>query len=321
MKRLLLIALFGILLLSVPARAAWTAQTATCLTQSEAASTTTLTRTVATANIEAGNVAVVTCAADNVSGSGNTNDHGDVTDSASNSWTKAYEFTEGTGGSGGGATVSVHYSKLATQLSSGSGTITCNFNTAVTDKAMHLVQEFTIGAGNVVSVAGTPQGAESDGGDAPSQTISGLTSQEYLFVRGIGAESNAVLSMTKTASYNNPDDPTDSCNGTTGGGEASDMAACSEWRILSGTGDTSDPTLVDTSNDNASVYVALLEAAPPTRSRAVVVGSMRAGAHPGVLVAAAVLPPGAIESHAMTFLGGMIVAWALGRAWRALRRR
>lgn len=261
MKRLLpiLIALFVL----PSAHAAWTAQTATCLTQSEAAATTTLTCTVATANIEVGNVAVVNCSTDNTGASGNSNTHSPVTDSAGNAWTKAYEFTEGTGGAGGGATVSVHFSKLTTQLTSGSGTITCNF-ASVTDKAMHLIQEYTITAGNVVTVAGTPQGAESNGGDAPSQTISGLDAlQEYLFVRVIATESNAALSMTATALFSLPDDPTDGCNNTTGGGEASDMGACSEWRILVGATNTSDPTLVDTTNDNASVFVALLEAAPP----------------------------------------------------------
>jgi hypothetical protein len=41
------------------------------------------------------------------------------------------------------------------------------------------------------------------------------------------------------------------------------MAACSEWDIATGTTNTSNPTLVDTTNDNASVFVALQEAAPP----------------------------------------------------------
>jgi predicted RecA/RadA family phage recombinase len=70
--------------------------------------------------------------------------------------------------------------------------------------------------------------------------------------------------MTATASYSLPDNPSDGCNNTTGGSEATDMGACSEYRVLTGTGDTSNPALVDTTNDNASVYVALLEAAPPS---------------------------------------------------------
>lgn len=33
------------------------------------------------------------------------------------------------------------------------------------------------------------------------------------------------------------------------------------------------------------------------------------------------LPPGALVSHGMTFVGGMIFCWALGRLWRLLRSR
>lgn len=254
------------LLLASPGWAAWGAVSTSCWNSSEAASSTSLACSVSGGNIEAGNVAVVVCATDNVSGSGNTNDHSAVTDSVGNTYTKAYEFTEGTGGAAGGATISLHFSKLTTQLSA-TGTITCNF-ASVTDKAMHLIGEFTIGAGNTVSVAGTPVGAESDGGDAPSQTVGSLTSGEYLWVRGIATESNGAISMTATSGglFALPLDPSDGCNNTTGGGEASDMGACSEWDIATGTTNTSDPTLVDTSNDNASVFVALQEAAPAAAS-------------------------------------------------------
>ena len=271
MSRLKLISALLLLLCAGPAWGAWGTGGATCATQSEAAATTTLACTLGTQNLEAGNVAVVTCSTDNVSTTdGNTNDHSAVTDSGSNTYTKAYEFTKSGGAAAAGATVSVHFSKLTTGLTSGSSTITCNF-ASVTDKAMHLVAEFTIAVGNVVSVVGTPQGAAVTGADAGALTISGLTSAEYLFVRGIAAESNAVLSMTATASYSLPTAPTDGCNGTTGGGAATDMAACSERRIFTGTGDTSDPTLVATA-DNASVYAALQEAAPPaTNKRSVIV--------------------------------------------------
>ena len=266
-KRLPLLILAAAFLLPPACWASWGTGGATCLAQNETASTT-LACTLATQNLEAGNVAVVTCAGDNVGTlDGNTNDHGPVTDSGGNNYTKAYEFTEAGTGAAAGATVSVHFSKLATQLTSGSSTITCNYGSSLTDRAMHLVGEFTITAGNVVSVAGTPQGEASGGGDAGELIISGLTNGEYLFVRGIATESNDALSMTATASYSLPLDPSDGCNNTTGGGEATDMGACSEYRIFTGTGDTSNPTLVDTSNDNASVYIALLESVPSARNR------------------------------------------------------
>lgn len=276
MKRLFLLAVL-LLFYPAPSEATWAGQTATCLNQNETAATT-LSCTLATANIEAGNVAFVACAGDNVTTSdGNSNDHLIVSDSAgSNTWIKAYEFTEGTGGAAGGATISLHYSKLTTQLTSGSSTITCNYGSSLVDRAIHLVQEFTIGAGSVVSIAGTPQGGASNGGDAGNLTISGLTSGEYLFVRAIATESNAATSIsTHTTGYSPPDDPADACNNTATGGEATDMGACSEWRIFTGTGDSSNPTLVDTTNDNASVYVAFKEAAPPslipTQKRAIII--------------------------------------------------
>jgi len=240
---------------------AWGTGGATCANQSETASQT-LTCTLVTENLEAGNVAVVICAGDNTATSDGNSDTHALTDSGSNTYTKAFEWTEAGTGAGAGATVSVHFSKLATQLTSGSSTITCDYGSSITDRAMHLVREFTITSGNVVSVSGTPQGEASNGGDAGSLTIGGLTSGEYLFVRGIATESNSALSMTATANYSLPENPSDGCNNTIGGGEASDIGACSEYRILgSSTGDSSDPALVDTSNDNASVYVALREAA------------------------------------------------------------
>lgn len=69
--------------------------------------------------------------------------------------------------------------------------------------------------------------------------------------------------MTATASYSLPGNPSDGCNNTTSGAEASDMGACSEWDVATATTNTSNPALVDTSNDNASVFVALEEAPPP----------------------------------------------------------
>lgn len=262
MKRLLLL----LFLFSTPCWASWGHGGATCSTESEAAASTSLTCTVGTQNLEAGNVAVVVCATDNVTASDSaTSDHTSVTDSTgANTYTKLGEFTEGSGGAAAGATVSLWFSKLTTQLASGSGTITCNF-ASVTDKAMHLVGEFTITGGNVVSQAGTTQTEASNGGDAGNLTISGLTSSEYLYVRGIATESNAAVSMTVTAGgYAAPDAPSDGCNNTATGGEATDMGACSEWDIkAASTGDSSNPALVDTTNDNASVYVALQETTPP----------------------------------------------------------
>src|SRR3972149_297686 len=172
MKRRLFLAyfLFAAILLSLAERqvwAAWGTDINGCVTQDEASSSTTLTCTMNPGeNLEVDKVGILVCSGDNVTAAdGNSNDHGTVTDSAGNTWTKAYEFTEGTGGVAAGPTVSVHFAKVNTQLTGGSSTITCNYNTAVMDRAMHLTNGFTIGAGNTVSVVGTPQGEASNGGD------------------------------------------------------------------------------------------------------------------------------------------------------------
>lgn len=244
---------------------AWGTGGATCANQSESAAST-LACTLATENLDAGNVAIVVCVGDNLVGAadGNSNTHSPVTDSGGNTYSKAYEWTRSGGVAADGVVVSLHYSKLTTGLTSGSSTITCNYGSSLTDRAMHLVDEFTITSGNVVSVVGSSQGEAVNTADAGSLTIGSLTSGEYLFVRAIGTESNAAISMTATTSYSLPGNPSDGCNNTTGGAESSDIGACSEYRIMgSSTGDTSNPTLVDTTNDNASVYVAFQEAAPP----------------------------------------------------------
>ncbi|MBI3933398.1 MAG: hypothetical protein HY316_01815 [Acidobacteria bacterium] len=136
------------------------------------------------------------------------------------------------------------------------------------DKAMR-AQNFTIAAGNVLSLAGTCQTEEQDGADAGNLTLSSLTNREHLFVRAIGTESNAAISMTATGSYTLIG--SDGCENTLGGGEASDIGVCGEYRILTGTGDSSNPALVDTTNQNASVYVALNEDAPPAGAPQIII--------------------------------------------------
>jgi hypothetical protein len=257
MRKILILSL--LLLAPLSGWGAWGAGDAAGTVCSEAASTSSISTTFTGGDFNVGNVAIIVCASDNTGSSdGNSNEHNAASDSSGNTYTKLYEYTEGTGGAAGGATVSVHYAIIDTQVNTPFGTIQCNFASSVTDKCITGF-EFTIGAGNTVSLVGST-GEASNGGDAGSLSISGLSSAEYLFVRGIATESNAATSMTATASYTRQ--PSDGCSNTLGGGEASDMGACSEYRIFTGTGDTSDPTLVDTTNDNASVYVALQESAP-----------------------------------------------------------
>ncbi len=249
-KRLLAL----LLLLSVPAWATWGAATGTCTAQSKAASTS-LVCTVATANMTAGSVTFLWFAGDNTATvDGNDGLLSSVVDSGSNGWTVDRCFTNGQGAAAAGATTCVAHSKLTTALVSGTDTITANFS-SITAKGI-VCKNFTIGAGNVVGIEGTPQDLANDGVDPGAQTIGGLASAEYLFVRATALERATGGTWTATANYTSS-----GCNGTAAGGAATNMDACGEFRIFTGTGDTSDPT--GTAVDNASTYIAFKEAAPP----------------------------------------------------------
>lgn len=197
----------------------------------------------------AGRFYCIAIAKDNAaSADGNTSEVTSITDSQGNTWTKAREFCNAEGGAGAGVTISLWYSVCTT---GGSATLTLNFSGSVTAKAWNEI-EATIGAGSTISVAGGTDVAD-DGVNPSALTLSGLASQEYLFVRAAGAE-NTALSTTQTANYTERPD-----QNTTGGGAASNINCWLEHRVFTGTGDTSDPTGFATTW--ASVYVAFKETA------------------------------------------------------------
>lgn len=215
---------------------------------------TSITGTV-TATIEAGNVALVVVAIDNLGTSdGDNSEVTSVTDSAGNTYQKLGEFTNANGSAGAGATVSVWASVLATQLVSTVGTVTANFSGSVTASAM-IVHEFTVTAGAELTVAGTVQTLANDAADPGSMSLSGLTSREYLYVRCIASESNSTAVITTSASFT-----TLSRSVANTGTSATSMGARGEFRINTSTGETSDPTLF--SADHASVFLAIIEAVP-----------------------------------------------------------
>ncbi|MBI3574815.1 MAG: hypothetical protein HY083_04085, partial [Gammaproteobacteria bacterium] len=238
------------------ARAAFAVGTAVCTAQSKTAGTT-LACTVTTQNISIGEIAVLWFAGDNTATTdGNDGLLSSVSDSAGNTWTVQRCFTNGQGTAETGATTCIATSKITAALTTASSaTITATFGTT-TAKAI-VVKNFTVAAGNTIEIAGTPQDLANDNADPGSMTISGLTaSTEYLFVRSTALE-RANATWTVTASHTIA-----TCDGTTGGGAASNMNICGEFRILTATTDTSDPTA--TAVDNASTFIAFKEAAGTT---------------------------------------------------------
>ena len=199
-----------------------------------------------------GSIVIVVVAKDNASTTdGNTNEITSVTDSVGNTWTKAREFCNGQGAANAGCTVAVFYSRLTSQLSVGDpqDTITANFSDSRTASALS-AWNFS---GTAISVSGGADLAN-DGAEPGSMSISGIPSAQYLFLRGIAVETAPIIGLTPTTSYT-------ALTEAAGGIGAAGLAIQGEFRILTATGDTSDP--LGEVADNASVFVAFKESAAP----------------------------------------------------------
>lgn len=221
--------------------------------QNKTSGTTVVITTTAIAQV--GNVIIVGVAFDNVfTGSANITETTDlsVTDSAGNTYTRAKEAQHGLT-AGGKAGAAIFFSKVTTELASG-GTITVTHPT-LTARAAN-AWEFSIGAGNVVTVAGSDMNATNNA-DPEAMTIGSLANQEYLFVAISAGEAPNTLSYTIDADYT-----TFTTNGTTGGAAATNMSIRGGFQIFTGTTDTFDAA--GGAIDWAQVYVALKEAAPPS---------------------------------------------------------
>jgi hypothetical protein len=201
-----------------------------------------------TATLTANRVAVLIVAADNVlTTDGADTNASSVTDgTGNNAWIKIGEFTNGNAAAGAGATVSIWICKVVT---GGSQTVTVNFVGAITAKCA-TIWDFTVSAGSTLRRVGTVQSLANDAADPGSMSISGLTSNEYLFVYATAGETNAATAMTGT-SYTAF---TATQVGTTA---VTGMAARGLFRVLTGTGDTLDPTF--TAVDCESMFVAFEE--------------------------------------------------------------
>lgn len=252
---ILMVALIFFVLAVSKAEASWSPQTGTCTNQSKTAGTS-LTCTVGTANMTANSVTFMFWGGDNTASSdGNNGLLTSVTDSQSNTWVVDRCFTNAQTGAATGATTCIAHSKLTTTLVSGLDTITANFS-SITAKGF-VTKNYTITNGNIVQLVGTPQDVANDGADPGSLSTSGLASVEHLHVRAVALERATGGTWTASTNFTSA-----TCNGTTGGGAASNMDACGEYRINTSTGETSDPT--GTAVDCASTFMAFIETAPPT---------------------------------------------------------
>lgn len=262
MKRLLLVLL---LCCSSPAWA--TIASVGALVSTHDTGKTSTTSLVATPlnQLDAGNIGVCAVAIDNTATSdGNSNDVTSMSDSVGNTWTKIREFTNAQTGAAAGATVALFMTKATTNLTTG-GTITANFSAAVADGMV--CQEFSIGAGNVFTSEGTWQDLAADNAAPGSMTIGSLTSQAHIYLRATAHEGVQADAYTPTTNWTQFTTNTD--NFTTGGATASNMGPRCEFRIVTNTTDTSNPTY--TNADHASVMVVFYEAAAPAGGKVLVI--------------------------------------------------
>ena len=218
---------------------------------SNANSTAGLTGTLTVAgSVAAGNVVVIIISKDN---NGTTDaDHSEVAgvvDAAGNTYVKAAEYTNGQGAADAGQTVSIWYLKVTNALTSGVTVITATYGDVA--KSSIAAFEFTVAAGSTVSVAGSNQ-AVGDAADPAALTLGSLASSEYLWIFGIGRETENI-GLTQDADYTAFTEVA-----TSGGADAANSCVGGGYRIFTGTTDTVDAATTN-DVDHVQILVAFLE--------------------------------------------------------------
>jgi len=211
--------------------------------------------------IPLGELAIIIIAVDN--NSAVNEDEGavtSVTDPQGNTWAKALEWCAPGGGAQLGATVSVWYSTITTEIPSAT-LITVNLsNSASRDASAATVRSCTRDTGKTIAIEQTASVTTVSGTDPEPISLSGMPSQEYLLVHGMAAEGPNTDAYTWDADYTQF-----SANGTTGGGAATNMHVRGGHRVATLTGDTVDVTSTTADRDCSQVLIAFEEvAAAPT---------------------------------------------------------
>jgi len=202
----------------------------------------------------AGNLFLLCIVFDNVSTTvSNSNDCTGVTDTKSNTWSKAHERTQSNGAAADGCTVAVFYSKLTASILT-SDTITVQFSASVTDK-ISVAAEFTIGGTPALETTKDQHSLAGNG--YGSNVIGSLSSIERLYAMYGGKESNSVNALDALSTSFSALSNARSRN------NAAAVRTSGEYRINTSTGETSNPTHT-ISADTASVFIAISEATAGT---------------------------------------------------------
>jgi len=239
----------------------------------------------------AGECVVLVVAKDNAATTdGHTNEVTSVTDALGNTWEKIDEFCNGQGAANAGATCAIFICNVTNAIAA-TDSITVNLSSSTTAKAVS-GQVFNLAANNKLRSVGTPQVEARDAAHPGPLTFSGLTSKEYLFFRG-GAMEVTDSPYTPTTNFTALDHIA-----TSGGNSVSNMGAGGEFRILTGTGTTSDPSW--SAADGAEIFIALEEFAGAT------------GITPNSLVSASQLSSPTVTAHAAVTPDTLVSASQLG---------
>ena len=218
-----------------------------------------------TATAAAGSFVVVIVAKDNASSTtGETSEITSVSDSAGNTWTKAYEYSYGGGtpGANAGAVCAVYFSTLSSALSSG-GTITANFSDSRTASAIS-AWNYSLGAGNLAELDGAT--GYGDTNNQNGLSLTGLTSAEHLGIRAFALETQLTTAFALESGWTAM-----STAGGTGGGSASNMRVDGQFGIESASTTVDVATVSGPSAlfvDQANILVAFIEVAGPNTGTA-----------------------------------------------------
>lgn len=172
----------------------------------------------------------------------------DASSTTGSTWVKLQEYSDGSA-AGAGSTVAMYYTTPSTTIPSGT-TITVKFSGgSVTAKA---VSGWAFNGTNITGFTGTTTATQLQPG---SLTVSGSTSSssgEHLYVRGTSFE-NTTLTFTPTTNFS-----AFTQSATSGGSAVTNQGIVGEFRILTATSATSNPTL-STNTSNASVMYSFYE--------------------------------------------------------------
>jgi hypothetical protein len=200
------------------------------------------------ANLTVGEIVFALCISDNVTTSDTESTDHAVTDTNANSWTKIRELTDDTGtAAGSGITMSLHYTKVTTQIGTGDSVTLTMPSTDAKAIAIATVSGGTPGVTESTAAIGTN-----------TATLSSLSNGvEYLLIGFGGIERPTATSYTQDADY------TDLVMdfGTSGTPSSSNVQGNSGYRISSAlTTDTYAVTFGLTGNQGI-ILAALTETA------------------------------------------------------------